>query len=142
LHWARKSSIDELDLIGQGTASEYCGIRYIGIGDEWLEATMPLDSRTLGANGALHPGALGIFAETIGSVAASLCIDTTRQICVGQILHINHPVLITSGPIRARASAVSILPDSHVWNVEIKNPIGATVCVARLTMAIIDRVDQ
>jgi 1,4-dihydroxy-2-naphthoyl-CoA hydrolase len=135
-------TLRDLDAIGKNSASENFGIRYTSFGDDWIEATIPLDERTRNANGALHAGALGILAETMGSAVASLCIDTSRQICLGQILNINHPVSITSGPILARASPVSILPETHVWNVEMKDPNGATVSVARLTMVVLERSDQ
>jgi 1,4-dihydroxy-2-naphthoyl-CoA hydrolase len=139
--WNHSISLAELDAIGAGTTSENSGIHYTAIGDDWIEASMALDTRTRDPDGAMHPGALGILAETIGSVAASLCIDTSRQICVGQILHINHPIIVTAGPVRARATAIAILSQSHIWDVDIKNPSGAIVCAARLTMAILDRDD-
>jgi len=139
--WTRKFNLEDLDAIGEGTASQYFGIRYTAIGEDWIAATIPLDARTRNADGALHPGALGILAETIGSVAASLCIASHR-ICVGQILHINHPTPVTRGPVHATASLVTILDDSHVWNVEMKDSTGAVVGAARLAMAILDRTDH
>lgn len=137
--WSRPITLPILDAIGINSASEHFGIRYTAFGENWIEATIPLDERTRNANGALHTGALGILAETIGSVTASLCIDTSRQIGLGQVLHINHPVAIPSGPILARASPELILPDSHVWNVSMKDPSGVTVSVARLTVVILER---
>jgi 1,4-dihydroxy-2-naphthoyl-CoA hydrolase len=137
--WNHELTLTELNAIGAGTTSENCGIHYTQIGDDWIEATIPLDARTRSADGTMHPGALGILAETIGSVAASLCIDSSRQICVGQILHINHPIVVTAGPVRARATAIAILGQSHVWDVEMKDPSGTIVGAARLTMAVLDR---
>jgi 1,4-dihydroxy-2-naphthoyl-CoA hydrolase len=142
MQWTQSFTLDDLERIGHGTAAQHCGVRFVAMGEDWLEATIPLDSRTMGSDGVLHPGALGILAETIGSVAASLCIDTSRRICVGQVLHVNHPVPVTNGPIRAKTTAVAVLADSHVWNIEMTDPTGATVCVARLTMAILDRPNQ
>jgi 1,4-dihydroxy-2-naphthoyl-CoA hydrolase len=141
VHWVSKFTLDDLDLISRDTAAQRCGVRFVGMGDDWLEATIPLDSRTMSHDGLLHPGALAVLAETIGSVAATLCIDTSKRICLGQILHINHPAPVTSGPIRARASAVSVLEDNQVWNIEMTDPAGATVCVAHLTMAVLARSD-
>jgi 1,4-dihydroxy-2-naphthoyl-CoA hydrolase len=140
--WTRPVSLTTLDAIGVNSASEFFGIRYTAFGNDWIEATIPLDERTRNANGTLHPGALGMLAETIGSVAASLCIDTSRQVGLGQILHINHPVSITSGPILARASPVLILPDNHVWNISMKDLNGANGSVARLTVVILERSVQ
>ena len=69
--WTRPVSLATLDAIGVNSASEFFGIRYTAFGKDWIEATIPLDERTRNANGTLHPGALGILAETIGSVAAT-----------------------------------------------------------------------
>jgi uncharacterized protein (TIGR00369 family) len=140
--WTRTFALEELNAVGRRTASEHCGVHFTGIGDDWIEGTIPLDARTRNMDGSLHPGALGILAETIGSVAATLCIDTSKQICVGQILHINHPAPVTAGPIRARASAIAVLADSHVWDVEMRDPTDTVVGVARLTMAVLDRREQ
>jgi 1,4-dihydroxy-2-naphthoyl-CoA hydrolase len=140
--WTRPVTLAMLDAIGVNSASEHIGIRYTAFGEDWIEATIPLDERTRNANGTLHPGALGILAETIGSVAASLCIDTSRYIGLGQILHINHPLPITSGPALARASPVLILPDSHVWNVSMKVANRSNESVARLTVVILERTDR
>ena len=140
--WTRRFDLEDLDAIGEGTASQNFGIRYTAIGEDWITATIPLDTRTRNRDGTLHPGALGILAETVGSVAASLCIDPSRRICVGQILHVNHPALVTTGPVYATASLITILDDSHVWNIEMKDAAGAVVGAARLAMAILDRTDH
>jgi 1,4-dihydroxy-2-naphthoyl-CoA hydrolase len=137
--WTRQFTLADLDAIGEKTASEHLGIRHTGIGDDWIEATMPLDSRTRSADGSMHPGALGILAETVGSVAAVLCVDSSRHICLGQILQINHPVIVMMGPVHARACAISILDNSHVWDVKMKDHAGSIIGAARLTIAVLDR---
>ena len=142
VRWDNTVTLQDLETLSRQTAAQHCGIEFTGIGNDWVEATIPLDARTRDSEGMLHPGALGILAETIGSIAASLCIDNARRICVGQILHVNHPATVGMGPIRAKASAVSILEDRQVWDVEMWDPNGATVCVAHLTMAILERVDR
>jgi len=136
--WTRQFTLADLDAIGEHSASENCGIRYTAIGENWIEATMPLDARTRDAAGALHPGALGILAETIGSVAASLCIDSAHRMCVGQILHINYLAPVMAGPVRAKASAIAIREDSHVWDIDMTDSRGSRVGAARLTMAVLD----
>jgi 1,4-dihydroxy-2-naphthoyl-CoA hydrolase len=53
-------------------AREYGGlldIQFTRIGDDELEATMPVDSRTHQPFGLLHGGASVVLAETLGSVA-------------------------------------------------------------------------
>ncbi len=138
MRWTRSVTLEELQALNRQTADEHCGIRFTAIGEDWLEATEPLDTRTRAPNGELHNGALALLAESIGSVAANLCIDASRQHCVGQILHLSLPVSVTAGPIRARAVAVAVLKQSHVWRIEMRDAAGTTVGAAQLTMAVLD----
>lgn len=135
--WVTPRTLDELNELEQQTAAGGCGICFTALGDDWLEATVPLDHRTAAADGSLHPGALAIVAETVGSIAANLCVDTATRACLGQALDVNHPDAVTAGPIRARATAIALGEHSHVWNIDMADARGARVAVARLTMAIV-----
>jgi len=137
--WNKSATIADLQTLSRDTAAERCGVVFTQIGDQWVEATIPLDGRTRDLDGNLHPGALGVLAETIGSIAASLSIDNSRRTCMGQILQINHPVRVSAGPILARASPVSILEDRQVWGIEMRDSGGGIVCAAHLTMVVLDR---
>ena len=139
MYWNKTATIADLQTLSRETAAERCGVVFTQIGDQWVEATIPLDARTRDLDGNLHPGALGVLAETIGSIAASLTIDHSRRTCLGQILQINHPVRVSAGPVLARASPVSILADRQVWRIEMRDPGGAVVCAAHLTMVVLER---
>lgn len=54
---------------GEGNMVGLLDIRFEHIGDDTLEATMPVDSRTKQPFGLLHGGASVVLAESIGSVA-------------------------------------------------------------------------
>lgn len=54
-------------------------IRFEHIGDDSLEATMPVDSRTKQPFGLLHGGASVVLAESIGSVAGYLCTEGEQK---------------------------------------------------------------
>ena len=60
-----------------------------GIGDDTLEATMPVDSRTKQPFGLLHGGASVVLAESIGSVAGYLCTEGEQKV-VGLEINANH----------------------------------------------------
>ena len=76
--WVYPFSLDDVDAMNRNTAAEYVGIRFTGVGYDWLEATMPFDARTQSELGTMHRGALAIFAETLSSQAANLCVDQSR----------------------------------------------------------------
>ncbi|MDF8906265.1 hotdog fold thioesterase [Escherichia coli] len=67
--WKRKITLEALNAMGEGNMVGFLDIRFEHIGDDTLEATMPVDSRTKQPFGLLHGGASVVLAESIGSVA-------------------------------------------------------------------------
>lgn len=136
--WLRAFSLEELNALSAGTMMQPLDIVFTEIGENFLRATMPVDDRTRQPFGLLHGGASVTLAETVGSTASHMCIDS-RLLCVGQEINANHLRGVRSGRVIATAKPVHLGSRSHVWGVEIVNEAGALVCVSRLTMAIIER---
>lgn len=57
--WKRKITLEALNAMGEGNMVGLLDIRFEHIGDDTLEATMPVDSRTKQPFGLLHGGASG-----------------------------------------------------------------------------------
>ena len=119
--------------------SGHLGIRFTEVGADFLRATMPVDERTHQPFGLLHGGASVTLAETVGSIASVLCIDTERYMCVGQEINANHLRGVASGSVTASVRPFHLGNRSHVWHIEIRDERENLVCVSRLTMAIIER---
>src|SRR5688572_15803362 len=84
------STLHELNVWSANTLAQQLGIQFITIGEDFLEATMPVDHRTHQPMGMLHGGASVALAETMGSVGAMCCVDQTKQYCVGLEINANH----------------------------------------------------
>ncbi|WP_460504096.1 hotdog fold thioesterase, partial [Hymenobacter agri] len=54
------------------TLADALGMEITAVTDEYIEGRMPVDGRTHQPMGLLHGGASVAFAETLGSIAASL----------------------------------------------------------------------
>jgi 1,4-dihydroxy-2-naphthoyl-CoA hydrolase len=130
-------TLDDIARSGTGTLTEHIGITFTAVGDDWLEATMPVDHRTKQPAGLLHGGASVVLAETLGSVAATLCLDPAKRICVGLEINANHIRSVSSGVVTGRATPLHIGATTHVWEIKITNDSGKLVCVSRITMAIL-----
>lgn len=138
--WKNKPDIILLNDLSKKTAVEHLGISFTDIGDDYLEATMPVDHRTIQPAGILHGGASVLLAETLGSVASSLCVDNfSTQLPVGIEINANHIKSAKSGLVTGRAYPVKIGRTIHIWNIEIKDETGDLVCISRLTTTIIKR---
>lgn len=137
--WFRHVNIDDLASLCRNTLVEHLGIRITEIGPDYLRGTLPVDRRTHQTMGILHGGASAALAETLGSVAANLCIDTERGVCVGQEINANHLRPVASGEVTGTAKPVHIGRRTHVWQIEIRDPRERLVCISRLTLAVLER---
>ena len=130
---------ESLNQWSKNTIASHIGIEFTAIGDDFLEATMPVDHRTHQPLGLLHGGASVTLAETLGSVAATLCVDETKQFCVGLEINANHIRSVTEGQVKGVAKSVHIGKKTQVWEIRITTMEGDLVCISRITMAVLDR---
>ncbi|MBD2720586.1 MULTISPECIES: hotdog fold thioesterase [Hymenobacter] len=115
------------------------GIEITAVSEDALEGRMPVDGRTHQPMGLLHGGASVALAETLGSIAAALRVDRTKQACVGLEINANHLKGVRDGWVRGRATPVHVGRSTQVWEIRITHEeTGALVCLSRITMAVID----
>lgn len=134
-------SVEKIKPLGQKTMGEYLGIEWIEVGDNYLKATMPVDSRTKQPYGLLHGGASCVLAETLGSVASAMVIDHSKYLCVGIEINANHVRGVREGMVTGTTSPLHLGSTTHVWDIKIHDDKGKLVCVSRLTVAIMPRKD-
>lgn len=132
-------SLHELQQTGKGTMTDYLGIEFFAIGDDFLKARMPVDYRTIQPYGLLHGGASCVLAETIGSVASSLVIDHSKFYCVGLEINANHIRGARDGFVTGVVFPLHLGSSTHVWDIKIHDDIEKLVCVSRLTVVILPR---
>ncbi len=137
--WKSPPSLETLQARHKDTAVEQLGIVFTEIGDTSLSARMPVDRRTVQPHGILHGGASVLLAETLGSCAASLCLDGEAQYCVGLDINANHVRAARTGFVTGTATPIHIGRTTHVWAIEIRDDEGKMVCVSRITMSILSR---
>jgi 1,4-dihydroxy-2-naphthoyl-CoA hydrolase len=137
--WRVVPTPEELTARGGNSMPGFLGIRFTEIGADFLRASMPVDARTHQPFGLLHGGASVSLAETVGSVASMLCVDSEAYMCVGQEINANHLRGVSSGTVTATARPFHLGGRSHVWHIEIRDESERLVCVSRLTMAVVER---
>jgi 1,4-dihydroxy-2-naphthoyl-CoA hydrolase len=130
-------TVEELNSRIPGTLMEALGIRFTAVGENFIEASMPVDQRTHQPRGILHGGASCALAETLGSVASSLVLDLKKSAPVGLEINANHLRPVTSGQVIGRAEPIHIGRATHVWDIRIRNSENKLVCISRLTIAVI-----
>ena len=129
--------IDVLNTLARGTLVEHLGIVVTGAGDDWLRATMPVDTRTKQPYGLLHGGASVALAETLGSMAGGCCVDPAHEGVVGLEINANHLRAVREGIVTGTARAIHVGRSTQVWEIRIENEAGKPVCVSRITLAVV-----
>jgi 1,4-dihydroxy-2-naphthoyl-CoA hydrolase len=137
--WKVQATPEQLRERSRNTLAEWLDIRVTEIGPDYLRATMPVNSHTHQPQGILHGGASVALAETIGSLAANLCVDMTKYVCVGQEINANHLRPASSGLVTGTARPYHVGGKSQVWGIEIRDENDKLVCVSRITMAVVER---
>jgi len=137
--WFRNYVLEEVQQRGIGTMVEHLEINITEIGDNFLKGTMPVDHRTVQPMGILHGGASVALAETLGSIAANLVIDSEKKYCVGLDINANHIRAAKRGLVTGVAKPMYLGSSTQVWSIEITNEETNLVCISRLTMAVLDR---
>lgn len=141
--WLNKElKIADFELLGKDTMSEYIGIEWVEVGNNYLKARMPVDHRTKQPYGLLHGGASCVLAETIGSVASAMVVDHSKFVCVGLEINANHVRSAREGFVTGVATALHLGSNTHVWDIKIFDEIQKLVCISRLTVAVIPRKES
>ena len=138
--WFKPVDLKTLNDQHKNTMQEFVGIEFTEIGDDYLIAQMPVDHRTVQPFRILHGGASVALAETLGSVASVMCIDTTKFQAVGVEINANHLSSAREGSmVYGKVSPIRIGRTIHVWEINITNENGKKMCTSRITIAIVER---
>ncbi len=111
------------------------GIEFTALGEDFVEARMPVDERTMQPMGLLHGGASAALAETLGGAGAYLSVEE-GTICVGLEINANHVRPAGRGWVVGRATPLHIGKTTQVWQITIRDAAENLVCVSRLTVAV------
>lgn len=140
--WLRKLSLAQINELGKGTMVSHIGIEVTEIGDDYLRGRMPVDHRTCQPYGILHGGASVVLAESLASIGAHFTVDAERFQCVGLEINANHVRAVSEGFVAGTSRPVHLGRRTQVWETRIVDGSDRLACISRITMAIIDRIDN
>ena len=137
--WNKTPNLLEINNLNKNTLGQALGIEFTEIGSDYIIATMPVDERTKQPFGLLHGGASVALAETIGSVASLLVVNSELFIGVGVEINANHIKAVFSGFVKGVCKPLNIIGKNHVWDIKIYNDKEELTCVSRFTCTIIPK---
>jgi 1,4-dihydroxy-2-naphthoyl-CoA hydrolase len=135
----KKPDLEFINSLGEDNMSGFLEIKFTDVGDDFVVAEMPVNNKTKQPMGLLHGGANVVLAETLGSIAAMLTLDTEKQTPVGLEINANHLRSVTEGKVIGKASPIHIGRKTQVWEIRITDDKGKLSCISRLTVAILQK---
>lgn len=136
--WKKEFTLEGINNIIADCMPGYLDITFTDAGDDYLIAKMPIQERTKQPIGLLHGGASVVLAETIGSVAALLCVEDPTKTVVGVEINANHLKSAKKGFVFGKTYPLRIGRNLQVWNIEIRDEAEQMICISRFTVAVID----
>lgn len=137
--WFKSVQLIDLQGFDNDSLGKNLGMEFVGIGADFLKMKMPVDHRTKQPFGLLHGGASVALAETLGSVASTLVVDSSKFICVGLEINANHVRGVTQGFVTGICTPIHLGRKTHVWDIKIYDESEKLCCVSRLTVAILNK---
>lgn len=137
--WRKEHTLEELNEIFSRYMTGYLDIKASNIQPDSLEVTMPITEKVLQPFGILHGGASVVLAESVGSIASALLIDTDKFNAVGLEINANHLRPGKEGIVTAKCTPIHLGRSTHVWDIKIHDQKNRLLCISRLTVAIIKK---
>jgi len=134
----KSTILQKANEITKNTMMETLGIIFTDFGDDFVEATMPVNSSVHQPAGLLHGGANAALAESLGSCGSFLHLENPKSQVVGIEINANHLRSVRSGTVKARGVLLHKGRRTHVWEIKIYDEAANLLSACRLTNMIID----
>lgn len=117
----------------KNTLMETLCIEIIDAGDDFLVAKMPVNSRVHQPDGVLHGGATVALAESVGSFAAHIFLNTNDYFIRGIEISSNHIKSVREGYVYAKATFIHKGKTTQLFDIRITDEADNLVSVCKLT---------
>ena len=117
----------------KNTLMETLNIEIVDYGHDFLIARMPVNSRVHQPDGVLHGGATAALAESVGSFASHIFMDTEEQFVRGLEITANHLKSVKEGFVYAKATFLHKGRTTQLLDVKITDDNNNLISICRLS---------
>ncbi|MFC6860183.1 PaaI family thioesterase [Zunongwangia atlantica] len=117
----------------KNTLMETLNIEFIDVGEDFLTAKMPVTPKVHQPDGVLHGGASVALAESVGSAASYIFLDTKDFVIRGIEISANHLKSIKEGDVFAKAIFIHKGRTTQLWNIHITDAQDNLISLVKLT---------
>lgn len=112
---------------------ETLNIEFVEVGDDYLIAKMPVTPRVHQPDGVLHGGASVALAESVGSMASYIFLNTDEFFVRGIEISANHLKSIREGDVFAKATFIHKGRTTQLFEIRITDENENLISVVKLT---------
>ena len=125
--------------VSKNTLMQTLNIEYTDAGEDFLVATMPVNPSVHQPMGLLHGGASVALAESVGSAASMLYVNSEISEVRGIEISANHLKAKRDGIVTATAKIVHKGRSIHLWEIRITDENNNLISLCKLTNMVLPK---
>jgi uncharacterized protein (TIGR00369 family) len=142
MEFNREKALKMCNDYSRNTLMQTLDITYTDAGEGFLEAKMPVNAKVHQPMGLLHGGATVALAESVGSAASLLFINTDLQEVRGIEISANHLRSKRDGEVTATARMIHQGRSLHLWEIKVTDEQGRLISLCKITNMVLPRKKQ
>ena len=135
----KEDILKRINSANKNSLMETLKMDFIDVGDDFLIAKMPVNSRVYQPDGVLHGGATVALAESVGSAASDMYVYHNTQMIRGIIIAAYHLKSVRDGCVDAKATPVYKSRTTQLWEIKITDYIDNLISHCKLNTMILKR---
>ncbi len=130
---SKQELLQKANAASKNTLMETLEIEIVDFTEDTLTARMPVNSRVHQPDGVLHGGATAALAESVGSFASHIFINTEEFFVRGLEITANHLKSVKEGYIYAKASFLHRGRTTQLLDIRVTDQDDNLVSICRLS---------
>lgn len=130
---SKEDTLAQANLVCKDTLMETLNIEMVDYGKDFLIARMPVNSRVFQPDGVLHGGATAALAESVGSFASHMFVDTEEYFVRGIEITANHLKSVSEGFVFAKATFLHRGRTTQLLDIRITDDHDNLISICRLS---------
>ncbi|MUU76963.1 PaaI family thioesterase [Winogradskyella endarachnes] len=130
---SKEDMLAKANAASKNTLMETLSIEIVDFGDDFLTARMPVTPKVHQPDGVLHGGATAALAESVGSFASHVFIDTEKFFIRGLEITANHLKSVSEGYIYAKATFLHKGRTTQLLDIKVTDEADNLISVCRLS---------
>jgi len=133
MNFSKEELITKANEVCKNTLMETLNIEFVDAGSDYIVARMPVDARVCQPDGILHGGATVALAESVGSFAAHLFLDTKNFFVRGIEISANHIKSVKEGYVYATAKFIHKGRTMQVFDIRVTDDMDNLISSCKLS---------